>query len=427
MPWKASCTMSLREEFVMLAQVEGANISALCRRFGISRKCGYKWVDRFRQAGHDGLHDRPRRPQHSPRHSSEQMEQAVVSVRTRHPAWGPRKLRKLLERWDPELEHAIPAASTIGRILERHGLIDPQQSQHHQRMTRFEHAHPNELWQMDFMGHRAMLNGQRCHPLTVLDDHSRYNLCLRACGDEQRRTVQGELIELFGRYGQPRRILCDNGSPWGNSYDPHERYTKLGVWLMLHGIGIVHGRPCHPQTQGKDERFHRTLDDELLSREGPMRDLPHSQQRFGEFRQVYNHVRPHEALDLATPASRYRVSPRGYDPNPPPPAYWPDDALRKVDAIGKISYHGRCWRMGKAFVGQYVGLRATDVDGVLKVMFAEQAIGVLDERTRAPSCRGAEPSVAPVAALLALPSARPRGTTESVTHVSEQVLPLTSV
>src|SRR5207244_9608061 len=160
-------------------------------------------------------------------------------------------------------------------------------------------------------GHVPMQDGSRCHPLTVLDDHSRFSLALRACGDEQGATVQSILITLFERYGQPQRILCDNGGPWGNCCDRVERYTLLEVWLLLHGIAISHGRPYHPQTQGKEERFHRTLNAELLCRRS-LRDLSDAQQQFDQWRQIYNQVRPHEALQMQCPIHRYRSSPRSY-------------------------------------------------------------------------------------------------------------------
>ena len=157
---------------------------------------------------------------------------------------------------------------------------------------------------MDFKGHFPMLDGTRCCPLTVLDDHSRYNIALVACADQKTETVREALIAMFRRYGQPRRILCDNGAPWG-SCSSGERYTQLSVWLMLHGIGVSHGRVHHPQTQGKDERFHRTLSDELLGREF-LRDLAHCQQRFDTFKSMYNYLRPHEALDRLQRHVRHR-------------------------------------------------------------------------------------------------------------------------
>src|SRR5580765_1860191 len=183
MPWKDCSAMSLREEFVMLCESPQANIAELCRRFGISRKTGYKWIVRQRAQGPAGLADRSRRPRRSPARSSDQLEQAVIAVRVAHPAWGPRKIRRVLinQGHDPWTSASLPAPSTIGQILLRRGLIDPQESIKHQALTRFQKDHPNELWQMDFKGHVAMLDGRRCHPLTLIDDHSRYALCVRAC------------------------------------------------------------------------------------------------------------------------------------------------------------------------------------------------------------------------------------------------------
>lgn len=192
MPWKDCSAMSQRSEFVRLAQ--GCNVSQLCRRFGISRKTGYKWLARFQAGGDPGLLDRSRRPVHSPMRTSQMMEKRVIDARSKHPAWGPRKLQNLIRK-QVEDPASLPAPSTIGQILLRHGLIDPSHSPRHRAWVRFEKEHPNQLWQMDFKGHVPMLNGKRCHPLTVLDDHSRFNVGLIACGDEQTATVKQALIQ----------------------------------------------------------------------------------------------------------------------------------------------------------------------------------------------------------------------------------------
>ena len=421
MPWKASDAMSLREEFVNLACAGDANVSVLCRRFGISRDVGYKWIGRFRAGGAEALADRSRRPHRSPMRSGEAIERLVAAARAAHPAWGPRKLRRwLLDQVDQGQDaRIIPAPSTIGQILLRRGLIDANESPRHRPFVRFEKDHPNELWQMDFKGHFAMLDGRRCHPLTVLDDHSRYAVGLLACGDERGETVKAALVKLFERSGQPRQVLCDNGSPWGSS-GGDEPYTQLSVWLMLHGIGVTHGRPRHPQTQGKDERFHRTIDAEVLRYHHP-RDLPDSQHYFDDFRHVYNHVRPHEALDLATPVTRWRPSDRAYEDDPPPPQYLSTDAVRKVDAAGKISFRGRGFKVGRAFVGHHVALRAAEADGALTVLLADQVIGRLDlRRPQSPTTCWAWPPVA------TLPEAGP-STEESVSYVPEHVSALTPV
>lgn len=195
MPWKVDSFMSVRQEFVQFAGLPEANVSALCRRFGISRKTGYKWLARSRQGS--ALSDRSRRPHDSPARTPAAVEQLVVDLRLLHPAWGGRKLRRRLL----DLKHpVVPAVSVIHAILKRHGLIDAKESDKHRAFERFERAEPNDLWQIDFKGHFAIETG-RCHPLTMLDDHSRYNLLLKACGDERTMTVKTALIASFERYG----------------------------------------------------------------------------------------------------------------------------------------------------------------------------------------------------------------------------------
>ena len=209
--------MDLRLEFVMLAEQPGANVSALCRRFGISRKTGYKWLSRARSGPMD-LSDLSRRPRSSPRRTPKGMEASVLAVRSDHPCWGGRKIaRRLADLGETD----VPAPSTVTAILRRHGVALGQAGTP-AAFQRFERLRPNELWQMDFKGHFALAQG-RCHPLTVLDDCSRFNLCLAACGNEQGETVQGHLRAAFRRYGLPEWIIVDNGSPWGDG--PNTPYS----------------------------------------------------------------------------------------------------------------------------------------------------------------------------------------------------------
>jgi len=282
MPFRERSIVDEREEFCRLALLAGANMRALCRRFGISPDRGYIWLGRYREAGREGLLDRSRKPLASPWRSAAAVEAKVLAVRAAHPVWGGRKIRRVLRN---DGEAKPPAASTITEILRRHGKLEGPRAGERRAFMRFEHAAPNELWQMDFKGHFAMRQG-RCHPLTVLDDHSRYALALRACANEQTLTVKDRLTAVFERYGLPRRILCDNGSPWGTS-GSSERHTALSVWLLDLDVGVTHGRPYHPQTQGKDERFHRSLKEEVLDRID-LADLPGAQAAFDAWRQVYN-------------------------------------------------------------------------------------------------------------------------------------------
>ena len=364
MPWQEVSIVSLRREFVSLASQEGANIRELCRRFGISAPTGYKWRARFEAAGAPGLEDLSRRPHQSPARSSAEVEERVLAERERHPAWGGRKLRARLRS---QGHASVPSASTITAILHRHRRIDPAEAAKHQAWQRFERQAPNELWQMDFKGHFGLLAG-RCHPFTALDDHSRFCLGLEACGDEQGETVRGKLTAIFRRYGLPSGIVADNGAPWGSTAEP----MALTVWLLQLGVDIHHGRPRHPQTQGKDERFHRTLQAELL--DSRVFDLADCQQRFDQWREVYNHERPHEALGMEPPASRYQLSPRPYPDHLPAIEYDSIDQVRKVQAKGEIYFHGRAFPIGKAFRSQPVALRPSAKDGFWDVYFCAHRI-----------------------------------------------------
>lgn len=372
MPWQERSVEALRQEFVMLASQEGANVRQLCRRFGISADTAYTLLARYRQEGVAGLVSRSRRPVHSPTQTPPAQAAAVLAVRDVHPAWGGRKIRRYLHDQGAEL---VPAASTITAILRRHDRLDPPASAAHQGWQRFEAAAPNDLWQMDFKGHVALQHG-RCHPLTVLDDHSRYALGLDACGDEQTLTVQQCLTQVFRRYGLPARILADNGAPWGD-HDGH--YTRLTVWLLRLGIRVSHGRAYHPQTQGKEERFHRTLKAEVLSG-ACFTDLAAAQRAFDRWRLLYNQQRPHEALGLATPSSRYQVSRRAYPHVLAPIEYGPLDQVRKVQQGGKVSFANRGIRVSKALYGERIAVRPTVTDGVWELYFCTACIGALDLR-----------------------------------------------
>jgi transposase InsO family protein len=371
MPWKAATIMSQRLEFVTFALSDGANVSELCRRYNISRKTGYKWIKRFLQMGYAGLVDISRKPKNSPTATSDDLQKAILQVRTKHKAWGGRKIRRRLENlgWQN-----VPAASTITDILRRHGYIDAHESTKHMTWRRFEAKAPNDLWQIDFKGHFAADPG-RCHPLTVLDDHSRYSLGLEACGDEKTVTVRQRLVSIFQRYGLPKQMLMDNGSPWG--FDKRHGFTPLTVWLIRQGIGIIHSRPYHPQTLGKDERFHRTFKAEI-GQYCIGFTLARCQKRFDAWRDVYNFQRPHESLGMAVPSTRYRPSHRKYKKRLPPVEYGPGDQVRKVQQGGWISYRGREYSVPKSFFGHRVALRPTKTDGLFDVYFCNQKIAQLD-------------------------------------------------
>ncbi|MBL7994468.1 IS481 family transposase [bacterium] len=371
MPWKEVNLMSLRSEFIYLASQEDVCMNAICRRYNISTKTGYKWLHRYQKKGTDALRDLSRRPRHSPNQTSSKIEDAIVRLREIHPAWGARKLRRRLEatqggHW--------PSVSTITSILHRHGCIDPLESTKHKAWQRFEATTSNDLWQMDFKGHFP-IGSKRCHPLTILDDHSRFNLGLYACVDQTRNTVEQYLTAVFRRYGLPVCIITDNGSPWGTL--DCESYTGLNVWLMRLGVIVSHSRPRHPQTMGKDERFHRTLKAEAITGRY-FNTFFDCQQHFERWRMVYNLERPHEALGGEVPASRYQISQRIFPESLPAIEYNVSDPIRKVQINGEIYFHNRVFKIGKAFRGLPVALKPTQRDGVFDVFFMHSKISEID-------------------------------------------------
>jgi transposase InsO family protein len=368
LPWSQYTVVDQREEFVRFARQPEANISELCRRFAISRKTGYKWL------GREDCEDRSRRPLSSPRRTEPALESKVLAVRERHPAWGARKIAHVLQR-DAQVDLA---PSTVNSVLRRHGRISQAASQAATPWQRFEHQTPNALWQIDFKGHFAT-GAQRCHALTVLDDHSRFNVVLQALGDERRSSVQPVLERAFERFGLPERINADNGSPWGSAGQPGA-LTGLAVWLMRLGVRVSYSRPLHPQTNGKDERFHRTMKAEVLAQRH-FRDLSEAQQHLARWRHVYNFERPHEALGMHTPASRYQPSSRAMPKQLPPIEYPQGDLVRKVQQNGWIFLHGREIRLSKALVGQPVACRPlADRDGEFAVFFCHHKVDEISLR-----------------------------------------------
>jgi len=300
------------------------------------------------------------------------IEAAVLNIRDAHPAWGARKIERCLMRTGRD----APALSTIHAILKRHGRVPQSAGKPGEPCQRFERDAPNLLWQMDFKGHMPLGRGGDCHPLTVIDDHSRYALCLRACANEQGTTVQNALTLTFKHYGLPEAILADNGSPWGDG--PYRGWTKLGVWLLKLGVGLHHSRPYHPQTHGKNERFNRTLKAEVFALRR-FQNLGEAQRALDSWRAVYNLERPHEALGQDVPASRYRPSPRPMPAKLPVVEYDDGEVLRTVDTTRSyISFKGRHFRIPQAFRGERLAIRPTSKNGLYAVCFGAHKIVEID-------------------------------------------------
>lgn len=383
MPWRAVSVMDQRREFVQLAMLEGVNRRELCKRFGVSADTGYRWLARY-VAGDTALADYSRRPHSSPRHCPPDLEAQVVAVRAAHPAWGARKIARCLQ--DAGID--APAISTVHEILRRQGRIQAPIGGA-PATQRFEKEAPNLLWQMDFKGWVRLAGEARCHPLTIVDDHSRFAVCLAACANEQGSTVQSQLEIAFRRYGLPDAVFVDNGGPWGDGSGA--RWTRLGVWLLKLGVDVVHSRPYHPQSRGKNERFHRTLNEEVFRFE-LFRDLRQAQRGFDRWRVVYNFERPHEALDFAVPASRYRPSAHSMPTRLPQAEYDEHEIVRLVPKTKDyVSFNGRRWKVPQAFRGERVAIRPRNCDGYYGIFFGAREIATIDLWEPAPDETGDRP------------------------------------
>jgi transposase InsO family protein len=268
-----------------------------------------------------------------------------------------------------------PAISTIHAILSRHGRV-VQPAGGPPAHLRFEREAPNSLWQMDFKGWVRLADATLCHPLTVIDDHSRFSLCLDACADQRGGTVQSRLEKTFRRYGLPDAFFVDNGTPWG---DPTgQRWTRFGVWLLKLGVNVLHSRPYHPQSRGKNERFHRTLVAEVFALER-FQDLAAVQRAFDRWREVYNFDRPHEALNQEVPGSRYRPSERAMPNRLPEVEYDESEIVRRVSTTKDyVSFRGRLWKVPMAFRGERLVIRPKADDGHYGIFFGSHEVASID-------------------------------------------------
>lgn len=374
MPWQECSVESERMAFVVAAQQQDRPITALCRQFGISRPTGYRWLGRA--ATGEGVADRSRRPQRSPAQTPAEVETRVLDLRAQHPAWGGRKLH---DRLVAEGMADVPAPSTLTAILRRHGLLAATPPP--RAFVRFEHREPNAVWQMDFMGHRPLGAGAgRVHPFSLLDDHSRFALALSACANQQREVVQDLLTAAFRAYGLPQAILCDNGAPWGLAgMTGGSGLSRLEAWLVRLGVEPWHGRPAHPQTQGKVERFHGTIAAEVFAPHSPA-TLLEAQGCFDAFRHTYNHERPHEALGQATPASRSQPSSRPFPETLPPIVYDQGTMVQTVKRHGSISFQGQRHFISRGLVGELVALQPTAEPAVWSVLYVQRQVATIDLR-----------------------------------------------
>lgn len=356
--------MEQRKQFLLEASAEDANISALCRKYGISRKTGHKWINRA-QSGLP-LCDQSRRPHQQPSKTAAEVEQRIIQMRLLHPAWGGRTIRAALEATGVE---GLPSNKTCCNILKRNGLIDPVESAKHTAFQRFEREHCNEMWQTDFKGDFLLGNGVRCYPLTILDDHSRFSIRIEP--KTSASGVKDSFLLAFQKYGLPNSVLSDNGAQFAG---PHKGLSSFERFLMDLDILPIHGRPIHPQTQGKIERFHRTLKQEAL-RVTPA-NMAEAKARLENWRWVYNEIRPHHALGMKTPSSVYLPSTRPYyEPKP----YLYDEGARilKVNNWGYLRIGQMQLFLSEAMADTHVEIRYGEND-TFSVLYRNYQIASID-------------------------------------------------
>ena len=375
MSWEEKTVEQNREEFVKRVLSKERNKSSLCLEYGISRPTGDKWIARFKNG--ESLSNQSRAPFHTPRKTDDKTETLILDVRKKYPTIGAVKLKRMLE---DEGETALPCNSTVNAILKRNGCISKAASEAATPYIRYEKEAPNVMWQSDFKGHFAMNNGERCHPLTIVDDHSRFNLCVDAKRTETGNDVRASFTRLFDQYGMPESLLCDNGPPWGTSQSTG--FTRFEVWLMDLGILTIHGRIRHPQTQGKIESFNQTLKRELI-KQTSISDIHEAQKRFDEYRDFYNNKRPHFALSLDTPSKHYENSPRKFPDEVNEWEYPAEYETRKIKSTGFLTYSGQGYFLSESLGEKIIGIRDSSVLGYVNLYYRQFRIGRIhvDERT----------------------------------------------
>lgn len=374
MPWKEVTHMEELIRFVALARGGQFTITDLCEQFGISRKTGYKHLERYAATGLAGLRPRSHAPHRCPHRTDDEIERIVLAERRLHRTWGPKKLRFVLET-----KHGIevpPACSTIAGILRRHGLSVRRRRRPgvypalNEELT--QPTQPNEVWTVDFKGWFTLGNGQRCDPLTVCDRYSHYLLATRAQPNQQFTGTLRSFRALLRQTGLPEIIRCDLGTPFASV--GLGRLSALSIWWIEQGIEVEFTRPASPQDNGSHERMHRDFKAEVAASPSP--NLAAQQRRLERWRHEYNHQRPHEALGQRPPAEFYQRSNRRLNENDKPLVYPKHLEVKTVSASGHLAHEGHNYHLGEAFAGKRVGLDHRK-DGTTQLYFANVRLGTL--------------------------------------------------
>lgn len=376
MPWEEVKQLDQRVRFIVAYQSETYSITELCERFGISRKTGYKWIQRFESEAWEGLKNRSRAARTCPHRTSEWMEAQLVAARKSHPTWGPKKLLFKVGESHPELKW--PAASTVGDILKRHGLVKKRKRRPrcwHPGRPIVSMRKPNDVWTVDFKGEFRMGDRQYCYPLTVVDGSSRYLLACRGLPSTSEATARPQFERLFRKFGLPRQILSDNGQPFASH--AIGGLSLLSIWWVRLGIQPLRIEPGHPEQNGRHERLHKTLKAETIR--PPKANMARQQRAFNRFIREYNEERPHEALGQKPPGRSYSASPRPFPKRLPEPGYPSHFEIRRVGPSGAIHWRSTTPFVSKALRGQSVGLEEVDHE-IWSVYLGPLLLGRFDER-----------------------------------------------
>ena len=369
MPWKDKTVEELRKEFVEAAQ-DCSNFSSLCREFGITRATGYKWLERYEN--NESLSDRSRRPKITANKTPEAIETRIIEARTVHPGWGAKKIKVSLENKGVEM----PCIKTVNNILNRYGCISKEESLKHKAFTRFEKERCNEMWQTDFKGEFKMQDGKYCFPLDIFDDHSRFVIRIKP-SESTSNLVLPTFREAFYEYGMPDSVLSDNGAQFAGF---RQGYTQFEKWLMNHDILPIHGRIKHPQTQGKIERFHRAMNQELLKHYTP-KDISDAERVFNDWRNCYNNERPHEALGMKCPSDIYVPSKRTYRDQVDKYEYSGKYHVIKVNNWGYVRFDRWQIYLSETMIDERIEFRPNPNGDTFIACYRNFAIGEFDVHT----------------------------------------------
>ncbi|MBQ9086866.1 MAG: IS481 family transposase [Clostridia bacterium] len=369
MPWKDKTVEELRKEFVEAAK-SCENLSALCREFGITRATGYKWINRYENR--EGFTDRSRRPNITANKTAEETELRIVQTRSIHPGWGAKKIKTVLENKGVEM----PCVKTVNNILNRYGCISKEESLKHKPFTRFEKEQCNEMWQTDFKGEFRMQDGKYCFPLDIFDDHSRYVIKIKPSTSTS-NLVLPTFKEAFCEFGMPNSVLSDNGAQFAGF---RQGYTQFEKWLMKHDVLPIHGRIKHPQTQGKIERFHRAMNQELLKYYTPI-DINDAERVLNHWRNSYNDERPHEALGMRCPSEIYTPSNRTYCDQVKKYEYGGEYHVIKVNSWGYVRFDRFQIYLSETMIDELIEFRPNPNGDTFVACYRNFAIGEFDVHT----------------------------------------------